>query len=158
MFSKKHLSPQLRQPSTTKAMMSDVMVALMPTLGMAVFFFGVRVLALCAVSLLSLTALAEEAVSPEEADTEKTTAEDELPAAPAAVAAGETAVNSPMPGNVFKVECKPGQAVKAGDVLVILEAMKMEIEVTAPVDGTVKSVAAAVGTAVNTDDLLVTLG
>ena len=53
MFSKKHLSPQLRQPSTTKAMMSDVMVALMPTLGMAVFFFGVRVLALCAVSVFS---------------------------------------------------------------------------------------------------------
>ena len=67
-------------------------------------------------------------------------------------------MNSPMPGNVFKVECKPGQAVKAGDVLVILEAMKMEIEVTAPADGTVKSVAAAVGTAVNTDDLLVVLG
>ena len=48
--------------------------------------------------------------------------------------------------------------MKAGDVLVILEAMKMEIEVTAPVDGTVKSVAASVGTAVNTDNLLVTLG
>ena len=48
--------------------------------------------------------------------------------------------------------------VDGKDVLVILEAMKMEIEVTAPVDGTVKSVAAAVGTAVNTDDLLVTLG
>ena len=78
--------------------------------------------------------------------------------APAAPAAGETPVPSPMPGNVFKVECKPGQAVKAGDVLVILEAMKMEIEVTAPVDGTVKSVSASVGTAVNTDDLLVTLG
>jgi glutaconyl-CoA decarboxylase len=74
------------------------------------------------------------------------------------VAAGETAVNSPMPGNVFKVECKPGQAVKAGDVLVILEAMKMEIEVSAPVDGTVKAVAATVGSTVNTDDLLVTLG
>ena len=43
-------------------------------------------------------------------------------------------------------------------MLVILEAMKMEIEVTAPADGTVKSVAAAVGTAVNTDDLLVVLG
>ncbi len=80
------------------------------------------------------------------------------PAAPATVAAGETAVNSPMPGNIFKVECKPGQTVKAGDVLVVLEAMKMEIEVSAPVDGTVKSVAATVGTAVNTDDLLVTLG
>ena len=76
----------------------------------------------------------------------------------AAVAAGETAVNSPMPGNIFKVECSVGQAVKAGDVLVVLEAMKMEIEVSAPVDGTVKAVAATVGTAVNTDDLLVTLG
>ena len=80
------------------------------------------------------------------------------PVAPAAVAAGETAVNSPMPGNIFKVECSVGQAVKAGDVLVVLEAMKMEIEVSAPVDGTVKAVAATVGTAVNTDDLLVTLG
>ena len=61
-------------------------------------------------------------------------------AAPATVAAGETAVNSPMPGNIFKVECSVGQAVKAGDVLVV------------------KAVAATVGTAVNTDDLLVTLG
>ena len=79
-------------------------------------------------------------------------------AAPAAVAAGETAVNSPMPGNVFKVECKVGDSVKAGDVLVVLEAMKMEIEVSAPVDGTVKAVSATVGSTVNTDDLLVTLG
>ena len=47
---------------------------------------------------------------------------------------------------------------KAGDVLVVLEAMKMEIEVSAPADGTVKSVSAVVGTAVNTDDLLVTIG
>ena len=78
--------------------------------------------------------------------------------AAAPVAAGETAVNSPMPGNIFKVECKPGQAVKAGDVLIVLEAMKMEIEVSAPVDGTVKSVAVNVGATVNTDDLLVTIG
>ena len=74
------------------------------------------------------------------------------------MAAGETAVNSPMPGNVFKVECKVGQTVAAGDVLVILEAMKMEIEVAAPCAGTVKAVAASVGATVNTDDLLVTLG
>ena len=80
------------------------------------------------------------------------------PAPAAAVAAGETAVKSPMPGNIFKVECSVGQSVKAGDVLVVLEAMKMEIEVSAPVDGTVKAVSAVVGTAVNTDDLLVTLG
>ena len=79
-------------------------------------------------------------------------------AAPAAPAAGETAVKSPMPGNIFKVECSVGQSVNAGDVLVVLEAMKMEIEVSAPVAGTVKAVSASVGTAVNTDDLLVTLG
>ena len=61
---------------------------------------------------------------------------------------------------VTKISLPPraGDIVKAGDVLVILEAMKMEIEVSAPVDGTVKSVAAVQGTAVNTDDLLVTLG
>ena len=81
------------------------------------------------------------------------------PIAPAAApAAGETAVKSPMPGNIFKVECSVGQSVNAGDVLVVLEAMKMEIEVSAPVAGTVKAVSATVGTAVNTDDLLVTLG
>ena len=67
-------------------------------------------------------------------------------------------MKSPMPGNIFKVECSVGQSVKAGDVLVVLEAMKMEIEVSAPVDGTVKAVSAVVGTAVNTDDLLVTIG
>ena len=81
------------------------------------------------------------------------------PAAPkAAPAAGETAVNSPMPGNVFKVECQVGQSVQAGDTLVILEAMKMEIEVSAPCAGTVKAIPATVGSTVNTDDLLVTLG
>ena len=78
--------------------------------------------------------------------------------AAAAPAAGETAVNSPMPGSIFKVECTVGQSVKAGDVLIVLEAMKMEIEVSAPVDGTVKSIAVATGATVNTDDLLVVLG
>ena len=63
-----------------------------------------------------------------------------------------------MPGSIFKVECPVGQSVKAGDVLIVLEAMKMEIEVSAPVDGTVKAISAVVGSTVNTDDLLVTLG
>ena len=67
-------------------------------------------------------------------------------------------MNSPMPGNIFKVECKVGQAVNAGDVLIVLEAMKMEIEVAAPAAGTVKSIAVNVGGTVNTDDLLVVLG
>lgn len=52
-YAPKRLSPQLRQPSTTRAMMLDVMVALTPSLGMAVFFFGIRALALTAVSILS---------------------------------------------------------------------------------------------------------
>ena len=80
------------------------------------------------------------------------------PAAPVAAAEGETAVNSPMPGNIFKVECKVGQSVNAGDVLIVLEAMKMEIEVSAPCAGTVKAIAVNVGGTVNTDDLLVTIG
>ena len=79
-------------------------------------------------------------------------------AAPVSVGAGETPVNSPMPGSIFKIECRVGQSVKAGDVLIVLEAMKMEIEVSAPVDGTVKAIAVSAGATVNTDDLLVTLG
>ena len=67
-------------------------------------------------------------------------------------------MKSPMPGNVFKVECQVGQSVNAGDILVVLEAMKMEIEVEAPCSGTVKAISAAVGNAVNTDDVLVIIG
>lgn len=78
--------------------------------------------------------------------------------APTAAPAGAGAVTSPMPGNIFKVECSVGQTVNAGDVLIILEAMKMEIEVNAPSGGTVQSISATVGTAVNTGDVLVTLG
>ena len=63
-----------------------------------------------------------------------------------------------MPGSIFKIECTVGQSVKAGDTLIVLEAMKMEIEVSAPVDGTVKAIAVSNGDTVNTDDLLVTLG
>ena len=59
-------------------------------------------------------------------------------AAPAAAApAGGEKVNAPMPGTILSVNVKVGDAVKKGDVLVILEAMKMENEIMAPVDGTV---------------------
>ena len=60
-------------------------------------------------------------------------------AAPAA-AAGAVAVKAPMPGNILDVKVAAGASVKAGDVLVILEAMKMENEIVAPQDGTVASV------------------
>ena len=62
------------------------------------------------------------------------------PKAAAPAAAGSVAVNAPMPGTILDVKVAPGAAVKAGDVLVILEAMKMENEIVAPQDGTVAAV------------------
>ncbi len=80
-------------------------------------------------------------------------------AAPAAgaVAAGEV-VASPLPGNIFAIKVGVNQAVKKGDLLVIIEAMKMENEVVAPRDGTVVQIVAAVGTSVDTGAPLVVLG
>lgn len=80
------------------------------------------------------------------------------PAAPkAAGKAGSVSVKAPMPGNIMKVNVKPGDAVKKGDVLLVLEAMKMENDVCSPEDGTVASVEVAKGATVETDALLVTL-
>ena len=78
------------------------------------------------------------------------------PAAPAAVAAG-TSVDAPLPGNIFAIKVKEGDAVKAGDVLIVIEAMKMENEVCAPSDGVVKQVAVAKGQMVATGDPLVVI-
>ena len=77
-------------------------------------------------------------------------------AAPAQNVSGE-AVTSPMPGTILKVNVAQGQAVKEGDLLVVLEAMKMENEIFAPKDGTVAQVATSKGATVNTDDLLVVI-
>ena len=62
-----------------------------------------------------------------------------------------------MPGTIIAVKVSKGQAVKKGDVLVILEAMKMENEIMAPCDGTVASVNVNQGATVNTGDVLVSL-
>ena len=78
------------------------------------------------------------------------------PAAPTAVAAGEV-VAAPMPGNILKVNCSQGQAVKAGDILVVLEAMKMENEILAPRDGVVAQVVTSKGSVVDTGAPLVVL-
>ena len=79
-------------------------------------------------------------------------------AAPAAAvtAAGEQ-VLAPMPGNILRVEVTQGQTVKAGDVLIILEAMKMENEIMAPRDGVVAQVVTSKGAVVNTGDALIVL-
>ena len=75
-------------------------------------------------------------------------------AAPKAASAGATAVNAPLPGNILKVKATQGSAVKKGDLLCVLEAMKMENEILAPADGTVTAVYAKEGTSVNTGDVL----
>ena len=75
----------------------------------------------------------------------------------AAGAAGSVKIEAGAAGKVFKVEAKVGQAVKAGDPVVVLEAMKMEIPVVAPQDGTVASIDVAVGDSVEAGALLATL-
>lgn len=72
----------------------------------------------------------------------------------AAPSADGEKVSSPMPGNILAVNFTPGQAVKAGDVMFILEAMKMENEIVAPVSGTVKQVLVSKGSVVETDAVL----
>ena len=78
-------------------------------------------------------------------------------ATPAASGSGET-VSCPMPGTILDVRVAAGQAVKSGDILFILEAMKMENEIFAPCDGTVSSVAVTKGAAVNPGDVLCVIG
>ena len=75
----------------------------------------------------------------------------------AAGAAGSAEVTASVPGKVFKIEANTGATVKAGDPIVILEAMKMEIPVVAPEDGTVASINVAVGDAVESGDVLATM-
>ena len=79
------------------------------------------------------------------------------PAAKPAGPAGANAIKAPMPGNIIKVNVKAGASVKKGDVLCVLEAMKMENDIMAPADGVVASVEAAQGSSVATDAVLVTL-
>ena len=78
------------------------------------------------------------------------------PAAPAG-AAGSVVVKAPMPGTVVNVVVSAGQAVKAGDDLVFIEAMKMETPVKAAQDGTIASVNVAKGEAVETGKVLITM-
>ncbi len=80
------------------------------------------------------------------------------PAAPkASGAAGSVKIEAGAAGKIFKIEASVGQAVKAGDTVVILEAMKMEIPVVAPQDGTVASINVTVGDPVEAGALLATL-
>ena len=79
------------------------------------------------------------------------------PAAKAAAGAGSIEVKAGAAGKVFKIEANVGQSVKAGDAVIIIEAMKMEIPVVAPEDGTVASINVAVGDAIESGAVLATL-
>ena len=77
-------------------------------------------------------------------------------AAPAG-GAGSIKVSSPMPGKILAVKANVGDSVKKGQVILILEAMKMENEVVAPEDGTIASIDVTVGASVESGDTLATL-
>ena len=77
--------------------------------------------------------------------------------APVAAPAGAQTVSAPMPGTILKVNVSNGQAVKKGDVLMVLEAMKMENEILAANDGTVSSVNVTAGQSVESGTVLCTL-
>ena len=79
------------------------------------------------------------------------------PAAPAVTGSGD-AVSAPMPGTILKVNVQNGQAVKEGDVLVVLEAMKMENEILAPKNGTVTQVLVSKGSTVDTGAPMIVIG
>ena len=87
-------------------------------------------------------------------ETVKPAASASVPAASAPAGNGEK-VTAPMPGTILKVNVAPGNNVKKGDSLLVLEAMKMENEIVAPCDGTVASVLVSQGASVSTGDVLV---
>ena len=103
-----------------------------------------------------------EAIVPAAAPAAAPVAAAPVAAAAAAPAGGMTvtggqSVNAPMPGNILKVAVSVGQTVKEGDLLVVLEAMKMENEIFAPKTGTVAQVLVSKGSTVNTGDTMVVL-
>lgn len=94
------------------------------------------------------------AAAPKAAPAAKAAAPAPKTAAPVAVG---TKVNAPMPGTILDVKVSQGQAVKKGDILLILEAMKMENEILAPQDGSIAQVNVSKGASVNSGDVLVVL-
>ena len=103
---------------------------------------------------------AAPAVAPAPAAAPKAAAPAPAPAAPAAApkAGGPANVTSPLPGTVLRLVKNAGDTVAAGEVVMIVESMKMENEVVAPEAGRIATIAVAAGSAINTGDLLFTLG
>lgn len=79
------------------------------------------------------------------------------PAAPKSAGAGAVKVNAPMPGKIVGVKANVGDVVKKGQVILVLEAMKMENDIVAPQDGTIASIDTAVGNSVEAGETIATL-
>ena len=79
------------------------------------------------------------------------------PKAAPIVSAGAITVNAPMPGTILEIKVSAGQAVKKGDVICVLEAMKMENDIPAPCDGVVASIKVQKGSAISSGDIIATL-
>ena len=99
-----------------------------------------------------------EAALPQAAPAPAPAAPAPAPAAPAPAAVGANTVPAPLPGNINEIRFSAGQSVKAGDVVIILEAMKMENEIVAPRAGTLTKVHVQKGAVVNTGDPLFDIG
>ena len=95
--------------------------------------------------------------APAPAATPAATPAPSAPSAPVVVGAGEP-VNAPMPGTIVRVNVTQGQTVNAGDVLCVLEAMKMENDITSPKAGTVTQVVVSKGSNVSSGDVLIVIG
>lgn len=100
---------------------------------------------------------ASTGAAPVAAPVKKTVAAPAAKPAASAGAQGAVKVNAPMPGKILKVVANAGAAVKKGDVLIVLEAMKMEHEIVAPQDGTVASINVSVGDSVEAGSVLASL-
>ena len=77
--------------------------------------------------------------------------------APKSAGSGSVKVNAPMPGKIVAIKANAGDSVKKGQVIIVLEAMKMENDIVAPEDGTIASIDTAVGSAVEAGETIATL-
>ena len=81
-----------------------------------------------------------------------------LSLSPGSDSSGRCNITSPMPGTILEVRAAEGQSVTAGDVIVVLEAMKMENDIVAPVNGVIMKLSVTKGCSVETDDILAVIG
>lgn len=105
-----------------------------------------------------ITSVAQAAAAPVAAPTPAAAPSAPAAAAPAAASADGTKVIAPMPGTILSVNVSQGASVNTGDVIMILEAMKMENEIVAPCAGTVKQLLVQKGSTVETDAVLAIVG